>query len=165
MFRLVLIVLGMHLSLLFGAQFEIITELKEEPMHMGLAQLSDTDKLDNRGEIGALIIVNCGLENVFFNNMAFKISQHDKSGSYWVVLKKRASYFVISKQGFADQHYNFPSPLEGRAVYKMTIDEKNRQPDETMVVITSNQNRAEVFLNDEYIGIIEIGRASCRERV
>lgn len=139
----------------WSAQFEITEQLKEEPMHMGLYKLSDIDKLDNNGEMGALIIISCGLEDVFFKNMASKISQNKDGGSYLVVMKKRAQYFVICKEGFGDEQYNFPTPLEGKTVYRMAIDEKNTQAAEVTLVITSNQNNALVFINGTEVGKTE----------
>ncbi|MBI9030660.1 hypothetical protein JEZ13_01465, partial [bacterium] len=45
--RVLLILMVMQVSLMFGAQFEIVSELKENPMHMGLFDLDDIHKLDD----------------------------------------------------------------------------------------------------------------------
>jgi len=138
--------------MMFGAQFDIVSEIKEVPMHLGLVNLADIDRLDNRGELGALLIVNCGLEDVFFQNTASKISQIDKSGTYWITFQQRAQYILISKQGFANYKYNFPTPLASGTVYTMTIDEKNKLPNEATLVITSNENDASVYVQEKLLG-------------
>nr|MBI9032236.1 PEGA domain-containing protein [bacterium] len=111
-----------------GAQFEIVSELKENPMHMGLFDLDDIHKLDDNGKMGALVIVNCGLEDVFFQNIYGKIYQTGSSGQYRIVLRERTQYFVIQKKGFADHKYFFPKPLKSGTVYEMTVDEKGGGP-------------------------------------
>lgn len=138
----------MQISFLFSAQFSIVSEIEEEQMHMGLALLENKSKLDNNGELGALVIVNCGLVDVFFQNMASKISQIDKKGVYWVVMKKRANYFVFSKKGFANYKYNFPFSLQSGSVYSMTIDEKEKLINEETVVIQTNQVNSHLFIDN-----------------
>lgn len=155
MHKILLILLSLQLSLIFGAQFDIVSEIEEDPLHMGLMQMADNDKLDNNGELGALVIVNCGIQNLFFKNMVSKISQIDKSGAYWVVMKQRAQYFLLSKKGFANYKYDFPTPLVSGAVYKMTIDELNKQADVVTLVITSNHDNASVYAKGELIGKTE----------
>ncbi len=155
MHKILLILLLLQVSLIFGAQFDIVSEIEEDPLHMGLMQMADNDKLDNNGELGALLIVNCGIQDLFFKNMVSKISQIDKSGAYWVVMKQRAQYFVLSKEGFANYRYDFPTPLVSGAVYKMTIDELNKQAATVTLVITSNQDKASVYVKGELIGKTE----------
>ncbi len=155
MHKISLILLLLQVSLIFGAQFDIVSEIEEDPLHMGLMQMADNDKLDNNGELGALVIVNCGIQDLFFKNMVSKISQIDKSGAYWVVMKQRAQYFVLSKEGFANYRYDFPTPLVSGAVYKMTIDELNKQAATVTLVITSNQDKASVYVKGELIGKTE----------
>ena len=36
-----------QVSVIFGAQFEIVSEAKENPMHIGLYDLDDIHKLDD----------------------------------------------------------------------------------------------------------------------
>ncbi|MFA7056233.1 MAG: hypothetical protein WC155_01560 [Candidatus Cloacimonadales bacterium] len=110
--KLLFILLVMQISLLVANQFEIVSELEELPLHMGLTLLEDNLKLDNRGDVGALLIINCGIEDILFQNMGSKISQSDKQGAYWVVLKNRAQHFIISKQGYANYKYDFPSSVK-----------------------------------------------------
>lgn len=147
--KLLLILLVMQISLLIGNQFEIVSELEELPMHMGLALLEDNLKLDNRGDVGALLIINCGIEDILFQNMGSKISQSDKQGAYWVVLKNRAQHFIISKQGFPNHMYNFPSSVKGKSVYTMTIGSKNSVASEETVVITTNQDQTTLYIDDK----------------
>ncbi len=153
--RLIMVLLLLQFSLLFGAYFEVVSQLVERPTHLGLTRLEDKEKLDDNWEVGALVIINCGIPDVFFENTISKISQSDRSGAYWVVLKKRARYFLIKKEGYSNHRYAFPSPLEGGKVYEMTIDEKNKLPDETTLIITSNQNKAQVYLDGKQIGTTE----------
>nr|MBI9032650.1 SUMF1/EgtB/PvdO family nonheme iron enzyme [bacterium] len=138
-----------------GAQFEIVSELKENPMHMGLFDLDDIHKLDDNGKVGALVIVNCGLEDVFFQSIYGKIYQTGSSGQYRVVLKERTQYFVIQKQGYGNYKYPFPTPLKSGTVYEMAIDEKSKQPDVITFVITSNEDNASVYANGELLGKTE----------
>ncbi len=151
----VFFLLVIQTTLLLGAQFEIVSDLEEEPLHMGLYDLDNNLKLDNRNKLGALVIINCGLKDVFFKNMNSKISQINKGGSYWVVLKERAKYIILAKDGFADHRYDFPYPLVSGKVYKMTLDEKNKQADSTTLVITSNQDNSSVYVDDKLVGKTE----------
>ncbi len=143
----IFILLVIQATLLFGAQFEIVSDLEEEPLHMGLYDLDNNLKMDNRNKLGALVIINCGLKDVFFKNMNSKISQINKGGSYWVVLKERAKYIILAKDGFADHRYDFPYPLVSGKVYKMTLDEKG----EGLRDITSDLKTITFKLNTENV--------------
>jgi len=156
--KVLLILMVIQVSLMFGAQFEIVSEAKENPMHMGLFDLDDIHKLDSNGKMGALVIVNCGLEDVFFQNLYGKIYQNGTSGQYKVVLRERTQYFVIQKEGFANHKYFFPKPLKSGTVYEMTLDEKNKMPEVVPVLITSNEDDAEIYLNGDLIGEIIEGQ-------
>ncbi|MBI9031648.1 PEGA domain-containing protein [bacterium] len=153
--RFLLILIIIEVSLMFGAQFEIVSDAKENPMHMGLFDLDDIQKLDDNGKVGALVIVNCGLEDVFFQSLYGKIHQTGRSGQYRIVLKERTQYFVIQKKGFGDHKYIFPRPLKSGTVYEMTVDEKIKKPEVGMIAITSNENDASVYINNEFKGKIE----------
>jgi len=153
--RFLIVILFLQVSLMAGAQFEVVSDLIERPNHLGLLQLDDREKLDDNQELGALLIINCGIPDVYFENTISKISQSGTHGAYWVVMKKRARYFLIKKEGYSNHRYAFPSPLEGGKVYEMTIDEKNKLPDETTLIITSNQNKAQVYLDGKQIGTTE----------
>ncbi len=153
--KLFILLMVIQACYLFGAQFDIVSELEENTMHMGLYDLDDNLKYDNQNNLGALVIINCGLKDVLFNNMNSKISQISKAGSYWLVLKERAKYVILAKEGFADYRYDFPYPLKSARVYQMTIDEKNKAVDSTVLVITSNQNNASVYVEDKLVGQIE----------
>ena len=124
--KLFIILLVIQASILAGAQFDIVLKMEKNTMHMGLYDLDDNLKYDNQGRLGALVIVNCGLEDVLFQNLGSKISQMKKGGSYWLVLKERAKHFIISKEGFANYKYEFPYSLKSGGVYQMTIDEKSK---------------------------------------
>ena len=126
--KLFILLMVIQACYLFGAQFDIVSELEENTMHMGLYDLDDNLKYDNQNNLGALVIINCGLKDVLFNNMNSKISQISKAGSYWLVLKERAKYVILAKEGFADYRYDFPYPLKSARVYQMTIDEKSIRP-------------------------------------
>ena len=150
--KLLIFLLVIQVSILVGAQFEIVTNLEEEKMHMGLYGLDDKLKYDHQGRLGALVIVNCGLEDVLFIETNSLISQHKNQGSYWVVLKDRAKRFLISKVGFANKLYEFPFPLASGKVYKMTIDGPEVHLDKIPVMITCNEDDALVSLNGKLIG-------------
>ncbi len=153
--KIMLILMVIQVSLVFGAQFEIVSEAKENLMHMGLHGLDAIHKIDDNGKLGALVLVNCGLDDVFFQNLYGKIYQSNTRGQYKVVLRERTQYFVISKEGFANHKYTFPSPLKSGTVYEMTIDEKNKQADTITLVITSNQDDASVYIKDNLVGKTE----------
>ncbi|MBI9030544.1 PEGA domain-containing protein, partial [bacterium] len=153
--RVLLILMVIQASLMFGAQFEKVSEAKENPMHMGLYDLDDIQKLDDNGKVGALVIVNCGLEDVFFQSLYGKIYQTGRSGQYRIVLRERTQYFVIQKEGFANHKYMFPTPLKSGTVYEMTVDEKNKEADTITLVISSNQDNASVYVKEELVGQTE----------
>lgn len=153
--RFLTLLLILQVSLMVGAQFEVVSELVEQPNHLGLMQLDDIDRKDDNNELGALIIINCGIPDVYFENTISKISQSYRSGAYWVTLKKRARYFLIKKEGYPNFRYSFPNPLKGGTVYEMTVDEKNKLSETITLVISSNQEDASAYIQGELIGKTE----------
>ena len=134
-------------TLLFAAEFEITSKIKENPAHLGLQMLDEEYKYDNNSELCALLIVRCGVKNINFSNTASKVAQIDKQGEYYITMKKGARYIVLKKDGFGSFKEQFGLVMKSGSVYEMSADEKNPLPNIIPVVITSNQNGAEVFLD------------------
>jgi len=143
----VLIILLFSFSLLFSAEFEITSKIKENPAHLGLQMLDADFKYDNNGELCALLIVRCGVKDINFENTASKVAQIDKQGEYLITMKKGARYIVLKKDGFGSFKEMFGFKLKSGSVYEMSADEKFKQTTQIPIVITCNQNGAEVFID------------------
>lgn len=146
--KVVLLILVLLGTLLIASEFEITSKINENPGHMGIQMLDDSQKYDNNNELCALLIVRCGVENINFSNTASKEAQIDHEGEYWVILKQDASYIVLKKEGFGNFKENFGFKLKRGSVYEMSVDEKEKQTSSMPVMITSNQNGAELFVDD-----------------
>ena len=134
-------------TLLFAAEFEITSKITENPAHLGLQMLDDKVKYDNDGKLCALLIVRCGVKDINFYNTASKVAQIDKQGEYWITMKKGARYIVLKKDGFGSFKEQFGIVLKSGSVYEMSADEKFKQATQIPVMITCNQNGAEVFVD------------------
>ena len=135
-------------SMLIAAEFEITSKIKENPAHLGLQMLDKEYKYDNNGELCALLIVRCGVKDINFSNTASKVAQIDKQGEYYITMKKGARYIVMKKDGFGSFKEQFGLVMKSGSVYEMSADEKFKQASQIPVVITCNQNGAEVFVDE-----------------
>ena len=150
----VLFMIIMSFMLLFSAEFEITSKIQENPAHLGLQMLDDEYKYDNNGDLCALLIVRCGVEDINFSNTASKVAQIDKQGEYYITMKKGARYIVLKKDGFGSFKEIFGLVMRNGSVYEMSADEKFKEASEIPVVITCNHNGAEVFVDGVSQGII-----------
>ena len=148
----IVLILILSFTMLFAAEFEITSKIKENPAHLGLQMLDDQVKYDNNGELCALLIVRCGVKDINFSNTASKVSQIDKQGEYYITMKKGARYIVLKKDGFGSFKEQFGLVMKSGSVYEMSADEKFKQASQIPVVITCNQNGAEVFVDGKSEG-------------
>ncbi len=110
-FLIFLLFLSITISLV-GNEFQVTAKAKLNLAHMGLQMLDDSQKYDNNGDLCALLIVRCGLEEINFSNTASKVAQIDKEGEYYITMKKGARYIVMKKAGFGSFKEYFESPLK-----------------------------------------------------
>ena len=141
------LLLILNFTILFSAEFEITSKIKENPAHLGLQMLDKEYKYDNNDELCALLIVRCGVKDINFSNTASKVAQIDKQGEYYITMKKGARYIVLKKDGFGSFKENFGLVMKSGSVYEMSVDEKFKQASQIPVVITCNQNGTEVFVD------------------
>ena len=139
-------------GLLFGAEFEVTSKIEHNVGHMGLQLLDDMYKYDHNDDLCALLIIRCGLDGMNFYNSVSKVAQIEKDGDYWVTMKKDAKYIVLKKEGFGNYKEDFGLRLKSGYVYEMSIDEKFKQVSEIPIMISTNQNGAEVFIDGELVG-------------
>ncbi len=134
-------------------EFVITKELTESELHMGFSMSSDEEKYDLDGNLGSLIIINCGIDDVNFTNSVSKISQKRSNGDYWVYLKSSAQRLYIRKsEGFGKYQYDFPFRLKSGSVYEMSVGAKEDLEEVSIpIMITTNPSGAEVFIDDEFI--------------
>lgn len=149
---IVLVMIILSAAGLWSAIFEIVEPLKEDPRNLSLVRLSDADKYDNDGELGALVIIRCGIPDVMFINSTSKISLMPRTGEYWLTLQRNARFIKIVKIGFASLMYDFPEPVQSGCTYTMTIDEMNKQLDQVVLSIISNEDNALVYINGIAVG-------------
>ncbi len=149
-----LLLIFLSITILFSKEFEITSKIKENPAHLGLQMLDDKVKYDNNGELCALLIVRCGVKDINFSNTASKVAQIDKQGEYYITMKKGARYIVLKKDGFGSFKEQFGIVLKSGSVYEMSVDEKFKQATQIPVMITCNQNGAEVFVDGKLKGKI-----------
>ena len=145
--NITLLLIFLSITILFSKEFEVTKKVKENRGHLGLQMLDDEFKYDNNGDLCALLIVNCGIEDINFSNSVSKVKQIDKQGEYYITMKKGARYIVIKKKGFGNYKEVFGLVMKSGSVYEMSIDEKFKQATQIPTVITCNQNGAEVFVD------------------
>ena len=146
------LLLILSFTILFSAEFEITSKVKENPAHLGLQMLDKEYKYDNNGELCALLIVRCGVKDINFSNTASKVAQIDKQGEYYITMKKGARYIVLKKDGFGSFKEQFGLVMKSGSVYEMSADEKFKQASQIPVMISCNQNEAEVFVDGKSKG-------------
>jgi len=145
--HITLLLIFLSITTLFSKEFEITKEIKENPGHLGLQMLDKNVKYDNNDKLCALLIVRCGVKDINFYNTASKVAQIDKQGEYYITMKRGARYIVLKKEGFGSFKVQFGLVMKGGSVYEMSADEKFKQVSQIPVVITCNQNGAEVFVD------------------
>ena len=149
---IVSLILIFSFTLLFAAEFEITSKIKENPAHLGLQMLDKEYKYDNNGDLCTLLIVRCGVKDINFENTASKVAQIDKQGEYYITMKKGARYIVLKKDGFGSFKEQFGLVMKSGSVYEMSADEKFKQASQIPVMITCNQNGAEVLVDGKTKG-------------
>ena len=158
---IVALILLFSFTMLFSAEFEITKPIKENPAHLGLQMLDEGVKYDNNGEPCALLIVNCGVEDINFVNTASKVAQIDKQGEYYLTMKKGARYIVMRKTGFGNYKEQFGIKLKSGSVYEMSVDEKFKQVSQIPIMVTTDPSGAEVFIDNLSKGRTSNGKLSC----
>ncbi|MDP8232565.1 MAG: PEGA domain-containing protein, partial [Candidatus Zophobacter franzmannii] len=142
-----IVILLIFISSIFASEFMITSKIKENPTHLGLQLLDDEYKYDNNGELCALLIVRCGVDGINFYNSVSKVAQIKDEGKYLVTMKKGARYIELRKDGFGSYKENFGLVMKSGSVYEMSVDEKFKQVSQVPIMITCNQNGAEVFVD------------------
>ncbi len=155
------LILIFSFTLLFAAEFEITSKIKENPAHHGLQMLDDEYKYDNNGDLCALLIVRCGVKDINFSNTASKVAQIDKQGEYYITMKKGARYIVLKKDGFGSYKEQFGLVMKSGSVYEMSADEKFKQVSQIPIMVTTDPSGAEIFIDNVSKGRTSDGKLSC----
>ena len=159
---LVLIIL-FSFTILFSAEFKVVKDIEENPMHLALVRLDKSEKVDINGDVVGLIIVSSGIKDLFVDS-AFKQKQEYKYGDYYIYLSPGTKFITFKKSGFVNHKYNLRDKIGGiksGIVYEMSVDEKFKQASQIPIIITCNQNGADIFVDSNFKGKISKGKLIC----
>ena len=107
------------------------------------------------------------LRLVFSGNRATQILKEPKTGQMWIYLSAEAATFIdIKHPDYGTYKYFLPERLCDYCVYEMVLQYVNlnvgyeqEKPNVNYLVISSDQKDAEIFIDDEFVGVGEVSRS------
>ena len=107
------------------------------------------------------------LRLVFSGNRATQILKEPKTGQMWIYLSAEAATFIdIKHPDYGTYKYFLPEKLCDYCVYEMVLQYVNsnvayeqEKPNVNYLVISSDQKDAEIFIDDEFVGVGEVSRS------
>lgn len=103
---------------------------------------------------------------VFVGNRATQIIKKPKTGSMWIYISADAATFIdIRHPDYGTYKYYLPEELCDYCVYEMVLQYINpnayqgpEKPNINYLIISSDQENAEIFIDDEYVGDGEVSK-------
>lgn len=103
---------------------------------------------------------------VFVGNRATQIIKKPKTGSMWIYISAESATFIdIRHPDYGTYKYYLPEELCDYCVYEMVLQYINpnayqgpEKPNINYLIISSDQENAEIFIDDEYVGDGEVSK-------
>ena len=103
---------------------------------------------------------------VFVGNRATQIIKKPRTGSMWIYISADAATFIdIRHPDYGTYKYYLPEELCDYCVYEMVLQYINpnayqgpEKPNINYLIISSDQENAEIFIDDEYVGDGEVSK-------
>lgn len=131
------------------AQLNVTEECRVKNGDLTARRMNDTNPIIENGDTVPFAIVRVGLveHGVTFESR-WVLKTEYKEGEYWVYFMGGVKNVTIKSKRFTPLHYTFPSPLEDRTTYVMTIQKP--VADESQfgeLEIRSNVSKADLYID------------------